>query len=211
MAQTGYNPKEGSKSKYEINLELARDFIKKRHDDNMGAVVFGTFAYTASPLTYDLVSLSSLLSMTDVGVAGESTAIGDAIVQAVDTLSYGRAKNKVIVLLTDGFHNAGRVSPRKAVELARKKGIKIYTIGIGKAGDYDAALLETIAGETGGRRFEASSSEDLLKAYQEIDKLEPSPVRSEKYLNRKLLAAYPLGLAFALLLAWLLYSRKESL
>ena len=107
----------------------------------MGVVVFGTFAYTASPLTYDLESLSYLLEMTNVGLAGESTALGDAIMQSIRTLSYGQAKNKAIILLTDGYHNAGKSSPKEAVKKAKEAGIKIYTIGIGKKSDYDVSLL----------------------------------------------------------------------
>ncbi len=74
MAQSGFNVKDRFKTKYDITTELSKDFIAKRFDDNMGVVVFGTFAYTASPLTYDLESLSYLLDMTNVGLAGESTA-----------------------------------------------------------------------------------------------------------------------------------------
>jgi len=89
MAQSGYDGKDRFKNKYDTNIEIAKDFIRKRLDDNMGIVVFGTFAYSASPLTYDLSALSHLLEMTNVVVAGESTAIGDAIVQSIRTLSFG--------------------------------------------------------------------------------------------------------------------------
>ena len=208
MAQTGYSAKEGSKNKYEINLDIAREFIRKRHDDNMGAVVFGTFAYTASPLTYDLDGLSNLLDLTDVGVAGESTAIGDAIAQSIYTLSFGDAENRVIILLTDGFHNAGKISPRDAVKQALKEKIKIYTIGIGKPGDYDTGLLKTIAKESGGRHYSASSANMLEKAYRDIESIEPSPIRSENYLNRKLLSGYPMGFALLLLTFWVIRSRR---
>jgi Ca-activated chloride channel family protein len=210
MAQSGFDLKDRFKSKYDTNLELAGDFIRHRKDDNMGVVVFGTFAYTASPLTYDLDALYELLQMTGEGIAGESTAIGDAIAQAIRTLSFGEAKRKVIVLLTDGFHNAGQTSPRDAVAQARKEGIVIYTIGIGKSGDYDLALLQAIAKESGGKHFSASSSEELKKVYDAIDRLEPSPIRSENYLNKRALAGYPLALAFALLLFWLVRQRRES-
>ena len=96
MAQSGFNPKDRFKTKFEINILLAQDFIKQRFDDNMGVVLFGTFAYTASPLTYDLPTLSYLLEMTNVGIAGESTAIGDALMQSIQTLHYGEAKKKLL-------------------------------------------------------------------------------------------------------------------
>jgi len=211
MAQSGFDTKDRFKIKFTTNIELAKDFIEKRFDDNMGIVIFGTFAYTASPLTYDLESLAYLLEMTNVGLAGESTAIGDAIMQSIRTLSFGEADNKAIILLTDGYHNAGRTSPKEAVKKAKEMGIKVYTIGLGKKSDYDTTLLETIAKETEAKSYSASSSEALEKIYKEIDRLEPSKLRSENYLNQKLLFIYPLGLVFILLLSWVLFHmRRES-
>jgi len=209
MAQSGFDAEDRFKRKFETNLALALDFIKTRHDDNMGIVLFGTFAYTASPLTYDLPSLSHLLSMTNVGIAGDSTAIGDAIMQALRTLRFGEADNKVIVLLTDGYHNAGQTSPKEAVKVTKAQGVKVYTIGIGKPSDYDVSLLKTIAKETGARMYGASSTEALVEVYNEIDKLEPSPLRSENFLNQKLLILFPLGIVFVLLLGWTLWMRRR--
>jgi len=210
MAQSGFDKKDRFKNKYETTLTLSNAFTKKRFDDNMGVVVFGTFAYTASPLTYDLEALSFLLEMTTVGLAGESTAIGDAIMQSIRTLSFGEAENKAIILLTDGYHNAGRTSPKQAVAKAKKSGIKIYTIGIGKKSDYDVAMLETIAKESGGKSYSASSAEALSKVYQEIDTLEPSPIRSENYLNQKILIFFPLALVFLLLFLWIIQQKRSE-
>lgn len=210
MAQSGFDKEDRFKTKYETTLLLSRNFIEKRFDDNMGVVIFGTFAYTASPLTYDLESLSYLLEMTNVGLAGESTALGDAIMQSIRTLSYGEAQNKAIILLTDGYHNAGRTSPKDAVNKAKALGIKIYTIGIGKKSDYDAALLETIAKSSGGNSYSASSAQALSQIYKKIDVLEPSPIRSENYLNQKLLILYPLGAVFILLLLWVLNTKRSE-
>ena len=211
MAQSGFDEKDRFKNKYEVTLDLSSDFIKHRFDDNMGLVLFGTFAYTASPLTYDLEALESMLKMTTVGIAGESTAIGDALMQAMRTLSFGDAQSKAIILLTDGYHNAGRSSPKAAVVEAKKKGIKIYTIGVGKPSDYDAALLKTIARETGGKSYAAASASKLKEVYKEIDKLEPSPIRGENYLNQRLLVFFPLVTAFFLLLGWVLYPKRSVL
>ena len=208
MAQSGFHVKDRMKTKYDITTELSKDFIAKRFDDNMGVVVFGTFAYTASPLTYDLESLSYLLEMTNVGLAGESTALGDAIMQSIRTLSYGEAKNKAIILLTDGYHNAGQHSPKEAVKKAKELGIKIYTIGIGKKSDYDVSLLETIAKQSGAKNYAASSAKALSNIYEEINALEPSAIRSENYLNQRLLILYPLALVFILLLLWVLWSKR---
>ncbi len=211
MAQSGFDEKDRFKNKYETTVALSKVFTQKRFDDNMGVVVFGTFAYTASPLTYDLEALGYLLEMTTVGLAGESTALGDALIQSMRTLFFGEAKNKAIVLLTDGHHNAGLTSPQSAVAKAKALGIKIYTIGIGKKSDYDAALLETIAKESGAKSYAASSADELSKVYEAIDALEPSPIRSENYLNQKLLILYPIGVVFILLLLWVLYPKRESL
>jgi len=210
MAQSGFDTKDRFQTKYAITQALSKDFIAKRFDDNMGVVVFGTFAYTASPLTYDLESLSYLLEMTNVGLAGESTALGDAIMQSIRTLSYGQAKNKAIILLTDGYHNAGKSSPKEAVIKAKEAGIKIYTIGIGKKSDYDVSLLETIAKQSGAKSYAASSAKALSQIYAEINTLEPSAIRSENYLNQRLLILYPLGLVFILLLLWVLGTKRSE-
>lgn len=208
MAQSGFDTKDRLKNKFKTNLELSQDFIEKRFDDNMGIVLFGTFAYTASPLTYDLESLSYLLDLTNVGIAGESTAIGDAIMQSIHTLSYGEAENKAIILLTDGYHNAGKTSPKEAVKKAKTLGIKVYTIGIGKKSDYDAALLEIIAKQSGAKSYAASSAKALSEIYEEINTLEPSAIRSENYLNQRLLILAPLLLVFVLLLLWVLLLKR---
>jgi len=211
MAQSGFNKKERFQNKFETTIALSKAFTKKRFDDNMGVVIFGTFAYTASPLTYDLEALSYLLEMTTVGLAGESTALGDALMQSIRTLSFGEAKNRAIILLTDGFHNAGRTPPSLAVKKAKSLGIKIYTIGIGKKSDYDVALLETIAKESGAKSYHASNASELHNIYEEIDQLEPSPIRSENYLNQRLLSLFPLCVVLLLLLLWILYPKRTSI
>ncbi|MCH9740933.1 MAG: VWA domain-containing protein [Epsilonproteobacteria bacterium] len=210
MAERGFNTDNSSQSRYEVSTTLAKAFIKKRHDDNVGLVVFGSYAYSASPLTYDLNALAQMFDlMSDVGIAGTSTAIGDALMQGLRTLNAGEAKSKVLILLTDGQHNAGKSSPREAVNLAKEQGVKIYTIGIGNKGDYDEGLLSTIAKESGAKSFVAISSDELGKVYKSIDGLEPSPIRSEQYLNREQLFFYPLLLA-VLGLFTLLWRYEES-
>ena len=210
MAQRGFNTKDRFQTKFDVTLALSSSFIEQRFDDNIGIVLFGTFAYSASPLTYDLKTLNHLLQLTNVGIAGESTAMGDALMQAIHSLKFGEAKHKVIILLSDGYHNAGKHSPKEAVKLAKEKNIKIYTIGIGKHYEYDQPLLHTIAKKTGAKSYAAVSSEDLEKVYEEITLLEPSPIRSEQYLNQHLLILYPLGIIFILLLLWILFTLKEE-
>lgn len=209
MAQSGFDDKERFQTKYDTTLSLAKAFIKARHDDNMGIVIFGTFAYSASPLTYDLDALSQMLEMTNVGIAGESTAIGDALWQSMRTLSFGKATQKAIILLTDGYHNAGTHSPKEAVAKAKQEGILIYTVGIGKPSDYDRALLETIAKATGGKSYGALNTEDLKSAFDDIAALEPSLIRGENYMNKRLLIIWPL-FAAALLIGWLIVREEKE-
>ncbi|CAA6814842.1 MAG: BatA protein [uncultured Sulfurovum sp.] len=200
MAERGFNERDKTQTKYDISVALAKNFIEKRNDDNVGLVVFGSFAFSASPLTYDLTALNEMFDlMTDVGIAGTSTAIGDALVEGLSTLRGGKAKSKVLILLTDGVHNAGKHSPREAVSMAKKKAVKIYTIGIGKKNDYDALLMETIAKESGAKSFFCQNATELEEVYKHISKLEPSPIRSEQYLNKESLIIYPLMLAIFLL------------
>jgi len=209
MAQSGFNEDDRFINRFDTNLKLASKFIEQRYDDNMGIVLFGSFAYTASPLTYDLKSLTYLLNMTNVGIAGDSTAMGDAIMQSIKTLSFGDAKSKVIIILSDGKHNSGRVSPKQAVEKANSKGIKIYTIGIGKKSDYDAALLEKIASETNAKSYNATTAKQLNKIYEDIQDLEPSPLKGENFLNQNLLYFYPLLFASLLLMFWIIYDIRR--
>ena len=209
MAERGFNSEDKKQSKYDISVALAKDFIEKRYDDNVGLVVFGSFAFTASPLTYDLKALNEMFEiMSDVGIAGTSTAIGDALKQGVNTLKSGEAKSKVLVLLTDGIHNAGKTSPREAVALAKKREIKIYTIGIGKKENYDVSMLNDIAKDSGGKSFFCQNAGELKSVYKSIAKLEPSPIRSQEYLNKKQLFFYPLVLA-VLMLSFLLLKDEE--
>ena len=208
MAESGFDEKDRFKNKFDTTIELSQSFIKSRFDDNMGVVIFGTFAYTTSPLTYDLSSLSYILSLSTISIAGENTAIGDAIIQSIHTLSYGDAQNRVIVLITDGYHNAGKVSPKVAINKAKELGIKIYTIGIGQKSNYDVSLLKQIAKDSGAKSYFAITSNDLSKIYEDINSLEPSPIRSESYLNQQLQILYPLIAIFILLILWIVRSER---
>ena len=204
MGERGFNPLDRFQSRYDATIELSKSFIQNRFDDNIAVVIFGTYAYTSSPLSYDLNSLAFMLDMGSVGLAGESTAIGDAIMESIRTLSYGKAKRRAIILLTDGHHNAGSISPKEAVAKAKEKNIKIYTIGIGDSGDYDKSLLESIAKDTNAQSYGAVSTKDLSKIYKEIESLEPSQIRGENYLNQTLLVIYPLLLVILILFGWVI-------
>lgn len=207
MAESGFDTSDKMKRKYDTVLSIVEAFLNERYDDNIGLVLFGSFAYSASPVTYDLVALKEILRMSDVGIAGESTAIGEGIDQALRSLKFGHAKKKVIVLMTDGYQNAGSVSIADAVKRAKKEGVTIYTIGIGKPGQYDKKLLDKIAAETGGKSFSARNSEDLASVFEAISKLEPSPIRSQMLVNKRMLYIYPLMAGMILLIGFLSFRR----
>ena len=185
MIESGYDSKNNEIIKYDIVKNILSDFIDKRYDDNMGIVLFGSFAFALSPLTYDRDALKYILDYANVSIAGENTAIGDGLHQAISVLSKGRAKKKIIVLLSDGFENSSSFSIKQSVLLAQKNGIKIYTIGIGDKKIYDKLLLEKIAKESKGIFFEAKNADQLKEIYFKLDNLEPSPIRSQQYLNKK--------------------------
>ena len=207
MDESGYSAKDAQRSKFEILLSLMKSFVSKRFDDNVGVVVFGSYAFSPVPITYDMHSLKYMLDFLEVGMAGSSTAIGDGLARSLDMLEKSHTKNKVIILITDGYQNSGTTKIKDAVERAKKLHVKIYTIGLGKESDYDKKLLEQIAKDTGGTAFEASNEEALNDVYKELNSLEPSAIRSQHYLNKQMLFTYPLALAILLLL-YLLAKRR---
>ena len=204
MGESGFDAEKKELRKFDVVVSVLNDFIDKRADDNMGVVVFGTFAFASVPLTYDTNALKYVMHFLDVGIAGDNTAIGEAIEQSNRVLNVGDASKKVIILLSDGFTNSGAISAKDAVKYSLKHNIKIYTIGLGKAGDYDEKLLKLIAKDSGGKFFKAQNAEDLREVYTKLNSLEPSPIRSEHYLHKNLLFSIPLFIAIALLVFMLL-------
>ncbi|WP_345992042.1 VWA domain-containing protein [Sulfurimonas sp. HSL-1716] len=204
MGESGFDKEDNSQSKFDILKSIISKFVNERYDDNVGVTVFGSYAFSSVPLTYDMNAITYLIDFLDVGIAGENTAIGEGIANATRILQKGEAKEKVIILVTDGYHNSGSVSPKDALTAAVKKGIKIYTVGIGKKGEFDKDLLQLIAEKSHAKMFSAADSVSLQKIYDEIDRLEPSRIRSENYLYKHALYLYPLLLASVLLLGMLL-------
>ncbi len=209
MSESGFDADDKQKSKFDILKNLLSEFIKHRYDDNVGVSIFGSFAYSAVPLSYDMNSISYLLNFIDVGIAGDSTAIGDGISSALEILKKGQAKEKVIILVSDGFQNSGNTSVKDAVKKASAMDITIYTIVIGKKGTFDEKLLLKIAKDSDGESFEAQDANMLQDIYEEIDSLEPSKIRSEHYLNKNSLFIFPLILASLLLFNLLYLNTKE--
>ena len=183
--------------------EVVREFIQKRTSDRIGLVIFGEKSYTLCPLTLDTSVLLQFLERAQFGIAGDSTAIGEGITTSLNRLRMTKAKSKVIVLLTDGVQNAGRVDPQTAAELAKALGVRLYTIGVGSKGpapfpvkdpfghifyqqvriDLDEKTLQSVADATGGRYYRAADTERLREIYSEIDQLEKTKIESALYVQ----------------------------
>ena len=167
--------------------EVLGDFIQKRADDRLGMVVFGTHAFAQAPLTLDHDVLLQYLKFMEIGMAGEATAIGDAVGVALNRLKGLESKSKIIILLTDGSNTSGKLDPLEVSNVAKALGVKIYTIGVGSDGlvpfptdfgyqkvkvEIDEKLLKKIAGDTEGKYFRAKDTEGLAEIYKTIDQLE---------------------------------------
>ena len=187
-------------SRFEITKKIAHEFIHKRASDNVGVVLYGDFAFIASPITYEKTIVTDMLSCLSQGMAGQNTAIGEAISMSVRAFKYSEAKTKIIILLTDGEHNSGSISPKDAIKLAKKQEIKIYTIGLGNKGESDEKLLQKIAQESDGKFYTATSAKELQGVYDEIDKLESSKIKSREYVLKDYYYAIFLLVALGLLM-----------
>ena len=190
---------------------VAGDFINRRVGDRLGLILFGTQAYLQTPLTFDRKTVLTLLNESAIGLAGDNTAIGDAIGLAVKRLKNQPANSRVLILMTDGANTAGEVSPLKAAELAAENQLKIYTIGIGAdemvvrsffgshkvnpSRDLDEKTLIKIAQSTGGRYFRARNADELNNIYMLLDKLEPIEKDKQYFRPRSELYFWPLALA----------------
>ena len=197
--------------------KVVGEFIERRVGDRLGLVLFGTQAYLHVPLTFDRRTIKQLLDETVIGLAGPSTAIGDAIGLAVKRLRDNDSEDKVLILITDGANTAGVIEPTRAAELAAAAGLTIHTIGIGAdeimvrrlfgsfrfnpSRELDEDTLRAVADSTGGRYFRARDVDELETIYAEIDKLEPVERGGEHF--RPTTPLYPWPLALALLLSGL--------
>ncbi len=196
---------------------VASDFISRREGDRIGLILFGERAYLQVPLTLDRETVKILLLEAFIGLAGEKTAIGDAITLAVRRVheQTDDEGDQVLVLLTDGANTAGEVAPVKAAELASQVGLRIYTIGIGAeqmevsslvggrrrinpSADLDEETLTQIAELTGGRYFRATDTASLQEIYRLVDELEPVEEPESGFRPVKSLYYWPLGGAFVL-------------
>jgi len=197
-------------NKFDIVKKIVQDFIKKRKHDKLGLTIFADFAYVAIPLTYDKKSINELLEKIDVGIAGKQrTALYEALFMSSKLFKKSHAKHKIAILLTDGVDNAGTIPLDVAIKTAKKYGIKVYVIGVGSDRDVDRNVLAKIANETGGKFYMAGTAERIQDIYDEIDKLEKSEIKANKFIKKHYFYQYPLGGAIALLLIYIFVRRRR--
>ena len=183
----------------------------------MALIVFGSQAYLQSPLTEDLTTIVELLETTEVGMAGPHTALGDALGLSIHTFEASDIEQRLLILLSDGADTASQMSPINAAEIAKTKGVEIYTIAFGDpegSGEnrVDVETLKEIAKRTDGSYFFAGDLSALNEVYKRIDELTPRDVETLSYRPRQSLAFWPLGLAaiLGLLAVTFLHLRQRN-
>lgn len=187
-----------SPTRFEAAKSTAKEFIRNRGQDNIGLVVFAGEALSLMPLTNDLFALQNAVDGVGMGELANGTAIGDGLVSSINRVLNGQAVSKSIILITDGTNNAGDVAPSTAADIAALKGIKVYTIGVGRDGKsvyvdpygfasttidtpIDEQTLLEIARKTGGKYFRATDAHALAKVFEEIDSLEKTSMDVESF------------------------------
>lgn len=214
------------KNRLEIVKTAVKEFIDERKSDRIGLVVFGARAYTACPLTTDHGWLKENLNRVRLGAVEDGTAIGSGLASSLLRLKSGEAKSKIVVLLTDGANNAGRISPLAAAEIARQMKVKVYTIGAGTNGyapmpvnmfgrvvyqqvevNIEEEPLRQIAQITDGQYFRATDTQGLREIYKRIDALEKSKIETRGYRQYQELFWI---LAVSALIIWMLSLVLES-
>ena len=226
MAAKDFSEQNKRESRLEAVKKVVEQFVEQRKGDRIGLVVFGTQAFTRTPLTADYEFVKRLVNDLYVGMAGDSTAIGNAIAVAANRMQSEKTKTKVAILLTDGENTAGDILPIDAAKAAKQLGIKIYSIGMGSAqtiwpstrgffgGRARAGVnfeeLEKISALTGAKSFRANDSKSLMEIYQQIDQLEQTEIKVENYVEVKelyfnWLVAGSLFLVLFLIFEWSLF------
>jgi len=188
-------------NRIEVVKSVVAKFIEERPNDRIGLIAFAGAPFLVSPITLDHDWLQQNLERVSIGSVDDGTAIGSAIAASVNRLRMTAAKSKVVILLTDGVNNTGKIAPLAAAEAAKSMGVKIYTIGVGARGkapipvkdeagrmhlimaevDVDEKTLQAIADETGGQFYRASDTDSLQKIYEQINRFEKSAQTVQKF------------------------------
>ncbi len=216
------------KNRLQAAKNVIKQFVKTRKNDRLGLVFFANDSFLQVPLTTDYSVFENLLDKIKLGVIKDGTAIGNGLALAISRLVDSKTKSKIIILLTDGDNNSGNISPQTAMQIAKEKGIKVYTILIGTnepvpypvGKDFfgrmqyrkikmkvNPDLLRTIAKTTGGKFYQSASPQELKKAFKDIEKLEKSKIPSKQYKIYNEFAPY--FILFAIL--FLLLARISAL
>jgi len=212
----------GRMSRFDMARSVLGKFVQQRPNDRIGLIVFATQAYIATPLTLDHDFFQQNLDRLQIGnIDPDSTAIGSAMATALNRLRDLKSKSRILILMTDGENNAGRINPLMAAQAAKALGVKVYTIGIGMQGsapmpvfqggqkigyeqvpvDVDVDTLKKIADSTGGKYYRADTTENFHSIYDDIDKLEKTEATVKKYSHYTELFTWAVAAGLALLLA----------
>lgn len=207
-------------TRLEAAHKILADFIRRRTGDRIGLIVYADDAYVYVPITSDLNTVATMAEEATIGLAGQRTALGDAIGLSIKYFEDRPSDNKVVLMLTDGMINTGVIDANAAIQLAANHDVKIHTIGIGSdemvvqglfgerrinpSHDLDEQFLTTIANVSGGRYFRGRSTEEMEEIYQVIDEIEPIAAADEYFRPFQSLAGIPLAAALILALLQLL-------
>jgi Ca-activated chloride channel homolog len=194
----------GGRSRLDVTKDVVREFIKGRQNDRIGLVVFRNDAFAVAPPSLDYDALDIIIRDFDAGFMPDGTGIGVGLASALTMLQDSTAASRIVILLTDGEHNAESIRPEAAAELAASLRIRVYTIGVvddvRRVRGIDEPLLRHMATSTGGRYFVADSGEDLAEIYQEISLLETSRISGEQFERFHEYGPWLLAAAAALIL-----------
>ena len=190
-------------NRFQKAKEILANFLQKRKNDNIALTLFANSAFIASPLSYDKKSIIKMLHYINLGIAGgRSTALYEALFLGADIFEKSQKGNRVMILLTDGINTVKSVSLESAIAKIKSQNIKVYTVALGKKGDYNSKVLNKIATATGGKFYSAIKPDELELIYSQIDALESAKIKSKSFATYKHYFEYPLWGAFLLLLLY---------
>jgi Ca-activated chloride channel family protein len=187
--------------------KVVDDFVTRRSGDRIGLIVFGDAPYPLVPFTLDHATVHAMIAQTEPGMAGPRTALGDSIGLAIKMFEAAKESERVLIVLTDGNDTASRMPPKRAGDIAKERGIKIHTVGIGDPNatgedKLDIALLKDIASATGGRYFFGQDEQQLQEIYATLDKITTANHETLSWRPRRELFHWPLGISIGLLLVY---------
>ncbi|RUO21159.1 IMP dehydrogenase [Aliidiomarina iranensis] len=210
-------------TRLEAAHKILADFIRRRQGDRIGLIVYADSAHVYVPISSDLESVAQLAEEARIGLAGERTALGDAIALSIRYFQDRETSQRVVLMMTDGMINSGDITAEQAIYLAQNHDVKIHTIGVGAeemtvqglfgarrinpSSDLDESFLATIANATGGEYFRAKSESEMEAIYNIIDELEPIAADEQYFRPHTSLVHWPLGIG--LLLAILYFIQRN--